>query len=143
MNSIQPNNKIIIIIKKDLFKEIFRLAVRLAGLFFLCVGLKDLVVQTFMALTQAHGTTLINALTLFLPVAFTLTVGLWLLRGTWLIHMAYPEHNQPFHYGLPSATPATPAPPPAERQAFSEMEMAEQKLAALVGKPNGIRPILS
>jgi len=122
--------------KKHLFKEIFRLAVRLAGLFFLCVGLKDLVVQTFMALTQSHGTSVINILTMFLPVCFTLAVGLWLLRGTWLIRVAYPEQNKPFHDDLPAATPATTVRQPVEREQLSEMEMVEQKLAALVGKPN-------
>jgi len=122
----------------NLYKEIFRLAVRLTGLFFLCIGLKDLVVQTFMVLAQARGTPLINILSNFLPVAFTLTVAFWLLRGNWLIRMAYPEAGKICQPVLPVVQSTEPAATTAATPKLSEMEMAEQKLAALVGKKEGL-----
>ena len=122
----------------NLYQEIFRLAVRLTGLFFLCIGLKDLVVQTFMVLVQLRGTPLSNILSNFLPVVFTLTVAFWLLRGNWLIRMAYPEAGtirQPMSPIIPSTKPAAAG---ITTQQLSEMEIAEQKLAALVGKKNSV-----
>jgi len=119
----------------NLYKEIFRLAVRLTGLFFLCIGLKDLVVQTFMELAQARGTPLINIVSNFLPVAFTLTVAFWLLRGNWLIRIAYPEakRSRIFNGQVTSSTEPDSTTPATEE--LSEMEVAERKLADLVKKP--------
>ena len=122
--------------QNDIFKDIFRLAVRLAGLFFLCIGLKDLVVQTFITLPQLRGANLINIIAIFLPVGFTLAVAMWLLRGTWLIRLAYPEtHKKTHHPSLPKNSTAADE-KPVDSKILSEMETAEQKLAALVGKPN-------
>jgi len=124
--------------ENNLYQEIFRLAVRLTGLFFLCIGLKDLVVQTFLILAQARGTPLLNIVSNFLPVGFTLTVAFWLLRGNWLIRLAYPEAGQIRQPTLPTVhatqTEATSAAAPK----LSEMEIAEQKLAALVAKKEGL-----
>ena len=120
------------------FKEIFRLAVRLTGLFFLCIGLKDLVVQTFMTLAQARGTPLVNIITNFLPVAFTLTVAIWLLRGNWLIRMAYPETGKVRQPALPACQPSEPETAAAAPPKLSDMEMAEQKLTALVCHKEGL-----
>jgi hypothetical protein len=117
----------------NIYKEIFRLAVRLTGLLFLCIGLKDLVVQTFMVLAQARSTPAINIITNFLPVAFTLTVALWLLRGNWLIRMAYPETGKIHQPRLPAVQPTEPQAATVVAPKLSEMEIAEQKLAALVG----------
>ena len=119
----------------NLYKEIFRLAVRLTGLFFLCIGLKDLVVQTFMVLAQARGTPMINIVTNFLPVAFTLTVALWLLRGNWLIRIAYPEAKQPNKFKEQMASFTKPDSASPATQELSEMDVAERKLADLVRKP--------
>ena len=119
----------------NLYKEIFRLAVRLTGLFFLCIGLKDLVVQTFMVLAQARGTPLINIVSNFLPVAFTLTVAFWLLRGNWLIRMAYPETKQPHKFKEQMASFTKPDSASHETQKLTEMDVAERKLADLVRKP--------
>jgi len=120
----------------DIFKEIFQLAVRLTGLFFLCIGLKDLVVQTFITLPQLRGASPVNIVAIFLPVGFTLAVAVWLLRGTWLIRMAYPEPHKNIHHTFPPEKPASPEEKTADPKKFSEMETAEQKLAALVRKPN-------
>jgi len=122
----------------NLYKEIFRLAVRLTGLLFLCIGLKDLVVQTFMVLAQARGTPLINIVSNFLPVAFTLTVAFWLLRGNWLIRMAYPEAGKIRQPALPAVQQAESETPTVVAPKLSDMEIAEQKLAALVGKKESL-----
>ena len=122
----------------NIYKEIFRLAVRLTGLLFLCIGLKDLVVQTFMVLAQARGTPLINIVSNFLPVAFTLTVAFWLLRGNWLIRMAYPEAGKIRQPALPAVQQAESETPTVVAPKLSDMEIAEQKLAALVGKKEGL-----
>ena len=122
----------------NLYKEIFRLAVRLTGLFFLCIGLKDLVVQTFMELAQARGTPLINIVSNFLPVAFTLTVAFWLLRGNWLIRIAYPEAGKIRQPALSAVQQAESETPTVAAPKLSDMEIAEQKLAALVGKKESL-----
>ena len=119
----------------NLYKEIFRLAVRLTGLFFLCIGLKDLVVQTFMVLAQARGTPLINIVSNFLPVAFTLAVAFWLLRGNGLIRMAYPGTKQARIFNGQVASSTEPDSTATATEKLSEMEFAERKLADLVKKP--------
>ena len=119
----------------NLYKEIFRLAVRLTGLFFLCIGLKDLVVQTFMVLAQARGTPLINIVSNFLPVAFTLAVAFWLLRGNGLIRMAYPGTKQARIFNGQVASSTEPDSTATATEKLSEMEVAERKLADLVKKP--------
>ncbi len=121
--------------ESNIFKEIFRLAVRLTGLFFLCIGLKDLVVQTFMVLAQARGTPLINIVSNFLPVAFTLIVAFWLLRGNWLIRMGYPDTKQPHKFEEQMASFTKPDSASHETQKLTEMDVAERKLADLVRKP--------
>ena len=120
---------------RDIFKDIFRLAVRLAGLFFLCVGLKDLLVQTYISLTQLRGAGPVTILTTFLPVVFTLAVAVWLLRGNWLIRLAYPEADKTTESTPAPAEQEVPQSKPAASQRLSDMEMAEEKLAALVARP--------
>ena len=92
----------------NIFKEIFRLVVRLVGLFFLCIGMKDFFLQTLVALTQLRGASLVNIISTFLPTCFTLAMAVWLLRGTWLIRMAYPEPER-------STDPASRQPCPWNR----------------------------
>jgi hypothetical protein len=124
---------------KNIFREIFQLAVRLVGLFFLCLGLKDLFVQTFTALTQLRGASLANIVVTFLPVVFTLALAVWLLRGKWLVQMAYPETETIIEDVQPAARLEAPDAKPAESQGLSDMEIAEKKLAELVGKPQDNR----
>jgi hypothetical protein len=124
---------------KNIFREIFQLAVRLVGLFFLCLGLKDLFVQTFMALTQLRGASMVNIVSTFLPVGFTLAMAVWLLRTRWLIQMAYPETDKIIEDAQPPARQEAPDAKPAKSQGLSDMEIAEKKLAALVGKPQDNR----
>lgn len=119
----------------NIFKEIFRLAVRLVGLFFLCLGMKDLFLQTFVALTQLRGASLVNIISTFLPACFTLAMAVWLLRGTWLIRLAYPEPERNTDRAQLPARQVEPESQPAEPKSLSDMEITEKKLAALVGKP--------
>ena len=123
--------------KDDIFQNIFRLAVRLAGLLFFCLGLKALAVQTFMALTQFQDNGLVGIFGAFFPPGFYLVVAVWFLRGKSLIRMAYPQTSQIIGDNQSATRPATS--PAATPQKLSEMETAEKKLAALVGKPNDNR----
>ncbi|HLX95614.1 MAG TPA: hypothetical protein VKU37_07710 [Verrucomicrobiae bacterium] len=117
----------------DLFKDIFSLAVRLLGLFFLYLGLSAVTpLLDFSAIQTANAGDIINAL---LPVIFNLLVAWWLLGGRWLIRRAYPETSR--------ISPPAPAPKPgalstavpAQSQRTPDMEIADKKLAALVEKP--------
>jgi hypothetical protein len=117
-------------------RDIFGLAVRLLGLYFLYLGLS--------AITQLLGsdvaemiknpdkTDLINGL---MPVVFDLVIGCFLLKGGWLIRWAYPESpkaSEPLPVSAKRmASPAVPSPSSEP----TGMEQAEKKLAALVEKP--------
>jgi hypothetical protein len=117
-------------------KDIFGLAVRLLGLYFLYLGLN--------AITQLLGsdiaeliknpdkTDLIDGL---LPVIFDLVAGCFLLKGGWLIRWAYPETPK-ISENLPAQIKrTTPAPEPTPPAQPTGMDQAEKKLAALVEKP--------
>jgi hypothetical protein len=99
--------------------------------------LKDLLVQTYISLTQLRGAGTVTILTTFLPVVFTLAVALWLLRGTWLIRLAYPETDRTTISTPSPAKQVAPESKPAIPQKLSDMEIAEEKLAALVARPKG------
>jgi hypothetical protein len=121
----------------DLFKDIFRLAVRLLGLVFLYLGLSAVTpLLDFSAVQTANAGDIINAL---LPVIFNLLVAWWLLGGRWLIRRAYPETS-----GISSHSPvpeegALSTVVPAQSQRTPDMQVADKKLAALVEKPKDDR----
>ena len=117
-------------------RDIFGLAVRLLGLYFLYLGL--------YAITQLLGsdiaeviknpdkTDLINGL---MPVVFDLVVGGFLLKGGWLMRWAYPETPKASG-NLPAPTKRTaPSPESVPSPEPTGMDQAEKKLAALVEKP--------
>jgi hypothetical protein len=118
---------------RDLFKDIFSLAVRLLGLVFLYLGLSAVPpLLDFGAIETAARSDIVTAL---LPIAFNLAVAWWLLDGKWLIRRAYPESNNvSAHSPVPeqSATPAITSTPP---QSATDPDAADKKLAALVEKP--------
>jgi hypothetical protein len=121
--------------QKDIFKEIFSLAIRLLGLYFLFVGLKDLDVQTLMDVATLKGDSLEDIISAILPVVFNLAIAWWLLGRTWLIRRAYPE--APKNSDLQAERDrAMPAPKLAPLPGLIDAETTEKKLAALVGKPN-------
>ena len=69
--------------------DIFGLAVRLLGLFFLYLGLRTVTsLLDLGAVENASKNDLINAI---LPIVFNLAVAWWLLGGGWLVRRAYPE----------------------------------------------------
>ena len=64
---------------RDLFKDIFTLAVRLLGLVFLYLGLSAVTpLLDFSAIETAAKSDLITAI---LPIVFNLAVAWWLLGG--------------------------------------------------------------
>jgi hypothetical protein len=114
-------------------KDIFGLAVRLLGLYFLYLGLN--------ALAQMLGSDIINSpekmdiVYALLPVLFDLIIGWWLLGGGLLVRRAYPETSRLSENF--SSQPNRPAPSPgsAPSPEPAGMDQAEKKLAALVEKP--------
>jgi hypothetical protein len=118
---------------KDLFKDIFSLAVRLLGLVFLYLGLSAVpLLLDFGAIETAARSDIITAL---LPIAFNLAVAWWLLDGRWLVRRAYPESNNVSAHSPvqgQSTPPATASTPP---QSAMDADAADKKLAALVEKP--------
>lgn len=121
-------------------RDIFTLAVRILGLYFLCLGLKTVAPLIDLgAIEMASKSDIINAL---LPVLFNLVVAWWLLSNNSLARLAYPEASKiSEHFPAPSspAKPATPAPEPAASPELTNLEQAEKRLAALVEKPKDDR----
>ena len=122
-------------------KDIFGLAVRLLGLYFLYLGLN--------ALAQMLGSDIINSpekmdiVYALLPVVFDLIIGWWLLGGGLLVRRAYPgisagtsaETSRPSeNFPSPPNRPAS-SPGPASSPEPAGLDQAEKKLAALVEKP--------
>jgi hypothetical protein len=70
-------------------------------------------------------------------VVFTLAVAVWLLRGNWLIRLAYPEADRTTNPAPSPVKRATPEAKPTAPQKLSDMEIAEEKLAAMVARPEG------
>ena len=114
-------------------KDIFGLAVRLLGLYFLYLGLN--------ALAQMLGSDVIESpekmdiVYALLPVAFEFIIGWWLLGGGLLVRRAYPEtarasENIPSQPGRPAPSSVPVASPEPDG-----MDHAEKKLAALVERP--------
>jgi len=118
-------------------KDIFKLAVRLLGLYFFYLALKDLDVPALMDVTIIKGDNLDDLVSTLLPVAFNLVIAWWLLRSAFLIRRAYPDAPRNAERANLRTEPAAPITKsrPAQPQELSEMETAEKKLAALVGKP--------
>ena len=120
---------------KPPYKDIFILAIRLLGLYFIYFGLKDLDVPAFMDVTILKGDNLDDVVSTLLPVVFNLAVA-WLLLGNYfLVRRAYPEPTKlSERFPLPGETGVLAAKPP-EPPGANELEVAEKKLASLVGKP--------
>jgi hypothetical protein len=116
-------------------KDLFILAVRLLGLYFFYLGLKDLDVPALMDTTIIKGDNLDDIISTALPVLFNLAVAWWLLGSSFLTRRAYPESAKISDYFTSLKEPAAPASQPAQTQALTDLEVAEKKLAALVGKP--------
>jgi len=118
---------------RDIFRDIFGLAVRLLGLVFLYFGLSAVPpLLDLGAIETAGKSDILNAI---LPIVFNLAIAWWLIGGGWLIRRAYPEAAGIFSpSGAPEAEAAR-ATRPIPSQGMADKETAETKLAALVGKP--------
>ena len=111
----------------ELFRDIFGLAVRLLGLVFLCLGLKDVPVLLDVP-TLLNGDKL-EILNSALPVLFNLAIAWWLIGGGLLIRRAYPAASAPLREREQAVVRTGGA------EEASDPDSAEKRLASLVGKP--------
>jgi hypothetical protein len=123
-----------LMIPKESFKSAFTLAVRLVGLYFICLGLRGLDVPAFTDVTLLKSDTVDDVITTLLPVVYNLAIGWWLLGCTFLSRRAYRESFKTSDRCPPPQEPVTPASAPAQPQGLTGMQAVEKKLAALVGK---------
>jgi hypothetical protein len=118
-------------------RDIFGLAVRLLGLFFLYLGLRAVSpVLDLEAIENAGKSDIINAI---LPIAFNLLVAWWLLGGGLLVRRAYPEAPKISDHSPSQVERGTPVANPTQSQKLTNMDRAEKKLASLVEKPKDDR----
>jgi hypothetical protein len=116
-------------------KDIFGLAVRVVGLYFLYLGIYG--ITEFLSSDQIETANKSDLFYVFLPVAFNLIVAFVLIKGWLLVRLAYPEPSK-YSEPLPSPSPAVPQPLSPQSKSVPEltgMEQAEKKLASLVEKP--------
>jgi hypothetical protein len=117
---------------RDIFKDIFGLAVRLLGLVFLYLGLSAVTpLLDFSAIETAVKSDIITAI---LPIVFNLAVAWWLLGGGLLIRRAYPEASRIAPHSLAQGEGTAPAAKSGQSQGTMDMDVADKKLASLVGK---------
>ena len=120
-------------------RDIFGLAVRLLGLFFLYLGLRAVSpVLDLEAIGNAGKGDIINAI---LPIAFNLLVAWWLLGGGLLMRRAYPEASKISDHSHPQAERGMPAANSTQSQELTDMERAGKRLASLVEKPKDDRAV--
>jgi hypothetical protein len=120
-------------------RDIFGLAVRLLGLFFLYLGLRAVSpVLDLEAIENAGKSDIINAI---LPIAFNLLVAWWLLGGGLLMRRAYPEVPKISDHSHPQAGRGTPPANSTQSQGLTDMDRAEKRLASLVEKPKDDRAV--
>jgi hypothetical protein len=117
-------------------KEIFGLAVRLLGLVFLYLALKD--APIVMNVPNLMGEEKSDIVAEVLPVVFNLVVACWLLRSSMLIRWAYPETPKIQEHFHPTAERASSSAQTAQPQA-RDLDAAEKKLASLLAKPKDDR----
>jgi hypothetical protein len=118
---------------RDIFRDIFGLAVRLLGLVFLYFGLSGVPpLLDFGAIEMAGRSDILN---IVLPIVFNLAVAWWLIGGRFLIRRAYPETSKFSDHSQAQTEGEAPMSTSAPSRALAEMETAEKKLASLVGKP--------
>lgn len=119
---------------RDISKEIFGLAVRLLGLYFLWIGLNDLNVPALMNLQMLKGDQISDILTAILPVVFNLAIAWWLISGKLLIRRAYSETTKINGRFDVAAERSVPAPKSAQSHELTNMELADKKLEAFLTK---------
>ncbi|MEI9863906.1 MAG: hypothetical protein WDN00_05015 [Limisphaerales bacterium] len=120
---------------KDICKDVFDLTIRLFGLYFLYIGLKDLDVPALMDLTIIKGDTLNDVFSAIVSALFNLVVAWWLLGSKSLVLRAYPATAKNLNQPHSSTEYMRIVSKPPQSPELKEMEAAEIKLATLVGKP--------
>ena len=114
-------------------RDIFGLAVRLLGVFFLYLGLRGVPPLLDLGVIETAGKNdIINAI---LPIAFHLLVAWWLLGGGALVRRAYPETLKDLDRPASQAGRESPTVHSLRPQELTDMDKAEKKLAGLVEKP--------
>jgi hypothetical protein len=122
---------------KEIFKDSFNLMVRLLGLYLFYVGLKDLDTPALLDVTVIKVEKTGDFVSAVLPVIFNLTVAWWLLGSNFLTMRAYPATSQSLNHLRSPSEHKMPVSEPHQTRRLTGMEAAEEKLAVLVGKPNG------
>ena len=118
-------------------RDIFGLAVRLLGLFFLYLGLRSVTpLLDLSAIETAGKSDIINAI---LPIVFNFAIAWWLLGGGLLMRRAYPEAPKSLNHSPPQTKPATTTSGLTPAPAFTNMDRAEKRLVSLVEKPKNDR----
>jgi len=113
-------------------RDIFGLAIRLLGLFFLYLGLRAVSPMLDLeAIGNAGKSDIINAI---LPIAFNLLVAWWLLGGGLLVRRAYPDAPKISDHSPSQMERGTSSTDLTQSQALTDMDRAEKKLASLVEK---------
>jgi hypothetical protein len=122
-------------------RDIFGLAVRLLGLYFLYLGL-GAVVQSAKDMfdlstveAPAKYDIIDGIISGPLLVVFDLAVAWWLIGGGRLVRRAYPETSKISENMLSQGKPITPPAETNPRLESTGMDQAEKKLAALVERP--------
>jgi len=114
-------------------RDIFGLAIRLLGVFFLYLGLRGVTpLLDLGAIETASKSDIINAI---LRIVFDLLDAWWLLGGSALVRRAYPEALKNSERPRSQAAQESPATHSTRSQELTGMDQAEKKLAALVEKP--------
>jgi len=120
---------------RDLFKDIFSLAVRLLGLVFLYFGLSAVPPMLDLGAIETAGKSdILNAI---LPIVFNLVVAWWLMGGGLLTRRAYPEASRSSPDSHAQREAAALATKPAPSQGMTDADATDKRLAPLVEKPKG------
>jgi hypothetical protein len=120
-------------------RDIFGLAVRLLGLFFLYLGLRA--VSPLLDLGTIENADKSDIISAILPIAFNLVIAWWLLGGGLLVRRAYPEAPKIPDRSRSQTEQRTPATHSIQPQELADMDSTEKKLAALVEKPKDGRAV--
>jgi len=120
---------------RDIFKDIFGLAVRLLGLVFLYFGLSAVPPLLDLGAIETAGKgDILNAI---LPIVFNFAVAWWLIGGGLLVRRAYPEASRIVPHSDPQEEGGALATKPIQSPGMTDMDATDKKLASLVEKPKG------
>jgi len=118
---------------RDLFKDIFGLAVRLLGLVFLYLGLRAVTPLLDLGAIETAGKS--DIITAILPIVFNLAVAWWLVGGGLLIRRAYPESTKISPRTEAQEEGTAPATRPTRPEGMTDKDTPDKMLARLVEKP--------